>query len=99
MATRRQFLKTATAGGIAIDELPEEMRSMDAAARKAYVATKAAERASLQTRIKELSAKRAGFVKKKMAEGKLDDSRSLDRALRDAIRSQATKKGFKTSAR
>jgi hypothetical protein len=76
------------------EELPEAMRAMTPEQRQAYLETKAKERAALQARIKELAAKRAEFVKQAMAERKLDDSRSLDRALRDTVKEQARAQGF-----
>lgn len=76
------------------EELPEAMRAMTADQRKAYLAEKAAARAKLQAEIKELSAKRNAHVKKAMAEQNLDDSKSLDRVLRDAVKEQAKAEGF-----
>lgn len=75
-------------------DLPPAMQSLDAAGRKAYLEKKEKERAALQARIKELGEKRAAFVRRQMESQKLDDSRSLDRALRDALREQAGQRGF-----
>ncbi|MDJ0521003.1 MAG: vWA domain-containing protein [Planctomycetota bacterium] len=82
------------AGELKDEELPEAMRKLSPEERKAYLVKKAEERTKLQAEIKELSAKRAAFVKKAMADQKLDDSRSLDRALRDAVKEQAKAAGF-----
>jgi hypothetical protein len=85
-------------GEVADEDLPAALRELDAAGRKAYLEKKAAERARIQARIKELSAKRAAHVKKVMDEKQLDDKRSLDRALRDAVREQAARKGFQVES-
>lgn len=76
------------------EELPEELRALDEAGRKAYLDGKAADRERIRARIQELDALRAAHVRKAMDEQKLDDTRSLDRALRDAVREQAERKGF-----
>ena len=81
---------------VPVADLPEAMRTMDLEARQAYLVKKRAERTEIQARIKDLSAKRAAFVKKTMEEEQLDDSRSLDRALREAISEQARQRGFST---
>ncbi len=86
--------KDFDAGKLKTEELPEPMRKLSPDERKAYLAEKAAARAKLQEEIKALSAKRAAFVKKAMAEQKLDDSKSLDKALRDAVSEQAKAEGF-----
>jgi hypothetical protein len=76
------------------DEIPEEMRKLDLAARKDFLAKKKAERVAIQARIRDLGAKRQEHVKSEMAKKGLDDSKSLDRAVRDAVREQAEEKGF-----
>jgi hypothetical protein len=76
------------------EELPEALRKLDPEARRAYLETKAKERADLQAKIQDLASKRAAFVKKVMDERQLDDSQSLDRVLRDAVREQAKASGF-----
>ena len=48
----------------------------------------------MQAKIKALSAKRETHIQKEMAARGLDDSRALDRALREAIRDQAQAAGF-----
>src|SRR5262245_17127481 len=84
---------------VPVEELPEEMRKMDAAARGDYLAKKKAERAEIQARIKELGAKRQAHVKEEMEKKGLDDSKALDRAVREAVREQAGEQGFKFEAR
>jgi hypothetical protein len=83
---------------VADEELPEELRKLDAEGRRAWLEARAKERAALQARIQELGAQRAAHVRKVMEEQRLDDSRSLDRALRDAVREQAARKGFEAPA-
>jgi len=81
------------------EELPEEMKSMTPAQRQAHLTTKTAERAALVAKVKDLDAKRTAFVKAEMAKQGLDDSKSLDRAIRDAVREQAGAAGFTFPAR
>lgn len=83
---------------IAAEELPEEMRVMTAAQRVAHVEAKGAERVALQTRINALAAERQVFVEQELKTRSLDDSRSFDRAFRDALRSQAAAKGYRFQA-
>jgi len=75
-------------------DLPENMRKMTPAERKRHVAEQAKARAKIQAEIKDLAAKRDAEVKERMAEEGLDESRSLDKALRASIRAQAEKKDF-----
>jgi hypothetical protein len=75
-------------------DLPENMRKMTVEQRKQYVAEQAKSRAGIQAEIKELSAKRDAEVKQKMAEQGLDESKSMDKAVRASIRAQAQKKDF-----
>ena len=81
---------------VPVAELPKEMQDLDLAGRKAYLEKKKAERTEVQARIQALSAKRAAYIDGKMKAEKLDDSRSLDRALREAIAEQASQRGFAT---
>ncbi len=81
-------------GRIAEKDLPDELKKLDPEARKAHLDKKAKERTALQTKIKELSAKRAAHIQKEMQTRGLDDSKALDRVLRDTIRDQAKDAGF-----
>jgi hypothetical protein len=80
---------------VAADELPEEMRSMDAPQREAYVAEKAAERAAIQAEITKVSAERdayvAGETKKQASAG---GRASMDDALIQSAKQQAGKAAF-----
>jgi len=77
------------------DDLPEGMRKMSDAEKKAYIAKQASSRAGIQKEIMELSKKRDAFVKAEMARTGLDEKSSFDAALRDMIRTQAEKQNFK----
>jgi hypothetical protein len=79
---------------IPVEQLPEDMRPMTLEQRAAHLKAKKAERARIQERIRELDAKRTAYVTAEMSKQELDDTKALDRALRDAIREQAEKKGF-----
>ena len=77
------------------EDLPEELRKLEPKDRLAYLETKKAERAAIQAKVKELSAKRQAFLQEEMAKQQLDDTKALDRALKDAVREQATANGFR----
>ncbi len=77
------------------EDLPEEMRAMTLEQRKAHVELKRAERQKLAAEIQALDAKRRAHVTAEIARQGLDDSKALDRAVRDAIREQAGEKGFR----
>ncbi len=79
---------------IPVEDLPAEMRAMTLEQKTAWIETKKKERGEIQVRIRELAAKRSQFVKLEMDKQGLDDSKSLDKAVRDAIREQAGEKGF-----
>lgn len=74
-------------------DLPESMRTLKPEERAAFVAARAKERESIQTKVQELSAKRAQFVAAETAKLSPTDT-SFERAIRDAIRSQATARGL-----
>ncbi len=84
---------------VPVEELPEEMKTMTPAQRQSHLAAKTAERAALAAKVKELDAKRTAFVKAEMAKQGLDDTKALDRAIRDAVREQAGAAGFTFPAR
>jgi hypothetical protein len=75
------------------ETLPAEMKGMNAAQRKAYVARKAEERAAIQTEIQTLNKKRQEYI---IANTPKDSEEgSLDAAMLRAIRSQAKVKNLK----
>jgi len=76
------------------EELPEALRGKTLEAKKAWLQERKQERVQIQTRILELSKKRDAHVRAEMEKRHLDDTKALDRVLRDAIREQAAKKGI-----
>ena len=79
---------------IPAEDLPAEMRAMTLEQKQAWIETKKKERVEIQGRIHELAAKRTEFVRGEMEKHGLDDSKALDKVVRDAIREQAGAKGF-----
>ena len=77
------------------EDLPEPMRKMTTAEKKAYIAKQASKRAEIQKEIVELTKKRDAFVKAEMAGKGLDEKASFDAALRKMVRTQAEKRNFK----
>lgn len=75
-------------------DLPEAMRTMTPEARKAHVAERAAARKALQEEIRVIGERRAAFIAAEMAKGGRTDDAAFDRAIRNAIRAQATARGF-----
>ncbi len=77
------------------EQLPKEMREMSLDQRKAYLSRKDKERGKLQTEIKQLSQKRKAYIaeqrKKQTAQSNND---TLDTAIINTIRKQATRKRF-----
>ncbi|MBK8473573.1 MAG: hypothetical protein IPL33_16275 [Sphingobacteriales bacterium] len=78
------------------DELPQEMRSLKPEEREAYVAKKAAERETIQARIRQLSEERRHFVDKKEREMREADpnANTLDVIMLRTIREQLTARGL-----
>ncbi|MFO0828223.1 MAG: vWA domain-containing protein [Phycisphaerales bacterium] len=80
------------------EELPEAMRGKTLEEKKAYVAERTKERDAIQARVTELGSLRAKFVADEIAKRAGGDAASFDRAIRDAIRAQATARGFQFPA-
>jgi len=80
--------------GLAEEELPENMRRMDADQRKAYVEAKAKERAEIQTRIQKLNEQRRDFLAEEMKKRQAEGKDTLGSAVQQAIREQAQKKNY-----
>ena len=75
------------------DALPEALKPMAPAEQKVFVAELAEERAELQSKIRQLSQDRDGYLAKKVDDaGGLRDS--LDQKLYDAVKEQAGSAGF-----
>ncbi len=79
---------------IADDELPQEMRGMSKAERRAYVDKKKAERAAVQKEIAELSKKRDAYIKEEMSKRGEREKDAFDEAVSGAIRDQAKRKNI-----
>ncbi|MBM4396013.1 MAG: VWA domain-containing protein [Deltaproteobacteria bacterium] len=84
----------ATAGAVAEEDLPAEMKGMDAAKRDEYVRDQQRKRADIQARIRKLNAEREAFVTAKQAEAAAGGERTLDAAMIGAVRTQAATKQF-----
>ena len=67
--------------------------------RAAHLETKRKEREAIQAQVKDLDAKRRAFVAGEIAKQGLDDSKALDRVLRETIEEQAGAAGFDFSAK
>ena len=74
------------------EELPEEMKKMDKAERKEYIAKTLSKRKKIQEKITKLSEERRKYVETEMK--KNAESNSLDSAIINAIRKQAKDKKF-----
>ena len=73
-------------------DLPEEMKKMTLDERKAYLATKTAEREAIQKKVLVLNQAREAYVAKVRKDSAQTDT--LDTAMVKALRSQAEKKGI-----
>ncbi len=74
-------------------DLPENMQTMSADERKAFVESKAKERDTIQTRIKQLNEARRRFIADEMKKLQVDTD-TLGSAARQAIRAQAQSKNY-----
>ena len=74
------------------EDLPENMRAMNARERKAYVETQARQRSELQTRIQTLHEQRRQYVAEEMK--KQPEAQTLGAAIRAVIRDQAQHKNY-----
>jgi hypothetical protein len=77
-----------------VEDLPEEMKKMTVDERKAFIAKKKTERISCQTKIQELTKKRASFVEARLKELG-EDGDTLDKVVVQTVREQAEAKGYK----
>jgi len=95
---RSDLLEAMDKDGVALDdvaeeELPEPMKTMKPAARKAFVEKKQKERAELRQQISELSKKRDAFIKDEMKK-KGAGRDAFDEKVIEAIRAKAEEKGI-----
>lgn len=80
-----------------VEALPAEMQAMTVAERKAYVAEKAAERATVQAALTKLVSERDTFIaaeKKRLA---IDESSGFEAAAQAALQEQLAERGFVTA--
>jgi hypothetical protein len=77
------------------EDLPEEMRKLTLAQRKAYVQKKVDERKTVQEQIRTLAAKRDTYLKEETRKQGLKGDQAFDEAVRRSITEQAEKKGFR----
>ncbi len=90
--------ESASAGAVNASEikdadLPAEMRSMNKKERSEYLASQLEKRKKIQTHIRELNAEREQYVRQRQKETAAS-APTLDKAVINAVRSQAVKKGF-----
>jgi hypothetical protein len=80
-------------GQIEMSELPENMQTMNADERKAFVEAKAKERATIQAQIQQLNDARRRFIADEMKKQQ-PDTETLGSAARQAVRGQAQRKNY-----
>ena len=78
-------------------DLPENMKKMTPAERKAYVAEQAKKREALQKQINDLGAQRDKYVAEKRREAAAGGPETLDAAILKAVREQMAKKEFEVA--
>ena len=99
-ATRNKSVKLVD---VKDEDLPVEMRGWTMLKKQQHVDTTYAKRVEIQKQIQELNKKqiqelnkkRQQYVRKEMAKKDASDDQAFDRAVRDALRSQAKKKGYR----
>ncbi|MDO8806219.1 MAG: vWA domain-containing protein, partial [Elusimicrobiota bacterium] len=81
---------------IEADQLPEELKKMDKPARDKYIDEKLAERKKIKEEINSLQTERKTYIAREEKK-KSSGVNTLDKAMIDTIRRQATKRGYKFS--
>ena len=76
------------------EDLPDEMKKLNAEERKAYVAEKQKERDAIQVKIQDLNKKREVFVNAKRKEQGEGAENTLDKVVAGTVREQASKQGY-----
>ena len=79
---------------VKVEELPEPMRTMTMDQRRQHVAEMLKKREEIQKQVTELGQKREAFVAAELKKRAVDTSRSLDHAIKSAIRAQAQARGI-----
>ena len=90
-ATREKKVDLTT---IPNEELPAEMRDLNAEARAAYVEKAAKDRAAIQSQIMELNRQREAFVAEELKKQSASTTQTLDEALVETTRAQASSLGY-----
>lgn len=85
--------KKADVSKLKAEDLPAELQKLSVEERKTYVATKAKDRAELQTKINGLNQEREKFVAARMKES--SGTNTLDAVVISAVREQSAKRNFK----
>ena len=78
---------------IKADQLPAEVQKLDKAAREKYLDGKLAERKRIKEEINALQSQRKAYISAE--EKKASGANTLDKAMIESIRTQATKRGYK----
>ncbi|MCA9291786.1 MAG: VWA domain-containing protein [Phycisphaerales bacterium] len=90
--------KTVELAEVKVEDLPEAMQAMTLEERAAHVAAMDARRTELQAQIQEIGVKRTAFIAAEVQRQQLDQTKSFDFVIRQAIREQAGTKGFRFPA-
>ncbi|MGJ8645043.1 MAG: VWA domain-containing protein [Luteolibacter sp.] len=77
------------------EELPEEMKSLAPAERKAYIEKVANKRTAIQEEIKQLNKEREDHVATELKKLADEGDKTLDQAMIEATRKQASERGYK----
>jgi Mg-chelatase subunit ChlD len=79
---------------VAADKLPEEMKTMTADEKRAFVAKKSAERVALRKEMADLETKRGAFLADAAKKAAVGGKSTFDLEVSKTLRAQAAKKGF-----
>jgi len=80
------------------EELPEALRKLDGAGLRRHVEEMAAKRDGIRREMQTAQEKRAEFLAKEQAKNAALGEKAFDRAVRDAVRAQACRAGFRFEA-
>lgn len=81
-------------GAVAADDLPEPMRNLDGAGRKAWLEAREKERAALQQRIQDLGKARQQFLTDARKQNPTKEDATLDGVIGQVVSREATKRQF-----
>ncbi len=77
------------------EDLPEEMKGMNAKERKDFIDKKAKERTEIQNKIREASEKRDKYITEERKKSSSGKKNTLDEVMLNTVREQAQKKNYK----